>query len=79
MDIFTTQDVGEAVRTARKALGLTQPELAMAAGVGVRFVVDLEAGKSTLRMGLVLAVIDVLGGQLKVMGLPTESSAADEQ
>jgi predicted transcriptional regulator len=37
---------------ARKALGLTQADLALAAGVGLRFVVELEAGKPTVRLGL---------------------------
>jgi HTH-type transcriptional regulator/antitoxin HipB len=51
-----------ALRSARKRLGLTQAELALAAGVGVRFLVELEHGKPTARLGLVLRVIDALGG-----------------
>ncbi len=42
--IQTTVQLGDALRAARKQLGLTQPQLALAAGVGVRFIVDLEAG-----------------------------------
>ena len=60
-----------ALRAARKQLGLTQPELALAAGVGVRFIVDLEAGKPTLRLANVLRVIDALGGELQLSGLPS--------
>jgi HTH-type transcriptional regulator / antitoxin HipB len=41
---------------------LIQPQLALAAGVGVRFIVDLEAGKPTMQLERVLRVIDVLGG-----------------
>ena len=37
--------LGAAVLVARRKLGLTQPQLALAAGVGVRFIVELEAGK----------------------------------
>ena len=48
--IKTTTQLGDALRAARKQLGLTQPRLALAAGVGVRFIVDLEAGKATLRL-----------------------------
>ena len=48
--IRSAQQLGDALRAARKQLGLTQPELALAAGVGVRFIVDLEAGKPTLRL-----------------------------
>ncbi len=37
--------LGAAVLAARKKLGRTQPQLALAAGVGARFIVELEAGK----------------------------------
>ena len=68
--IQTTVQLGDALRAARKQLSLTQPQLALAAGVGVRFIVDLEAGKATLRLENVLRVIDALGGTLQVIGLP---------
>jgi y4mF family transcriptional regulator len=66
--IQSTQQLGKALRAARKQLGLTQPQLALAAGVGVRFVVDLEAGKPTLRLEHVLRVIGALGGKLDLSG-----------
>jgi HTH-type transcriptional regulator / antitoxin HipB len=65
----STEQLGDALRAARKQLGLTQPQLALAAGVGVRFIVDLEAGKATLRLENVLRVIDALGGTLQLIGL----------
>ncbi len=68
--IRSTQQLGDSLRTARKRLGLTQAQLALAAGVGVRFVVDLEAGKPTLRLEQVLRVVDALGGELLLGGLP---------
>ena len=69
--IQTTEQLGQALRAARKQLGLTQPQLALAAGVGVRFIVDLEAGKTTLRLENVLRVIYALGGKLELLGLPS--------
>ncbi|MBK7167843.1 MAG: helix-turn-helix transcriptional regulator [Gammaproteobacteria bacterium] len=75
--IRSPQQLGDALRAARKHLGLTQPQLALAAGVGVRFIVDLEAGKPTLRLENVLRVIDALGGEVRLSGLP--SSVADGQ
>lgn len=72
--IRTTEQLGDALRAARKQLGLTQPQLALAAGVGVRFIVDLEAGKPTLRLENVLRVIDALGGTLQITGLPSSDS-----
>ncbi len=72
--IQTTDQLGAALRTARKQLGLTQPQLALAAGVGTRFIVDLEAGKPTVRLEHVLRVINALGGELKLGGLPDTDS-----
>ena len=58
---LATAEIGDIVRTTRKAAGLRQDELAGAAGVGLRFIVDLEAGKPTLQVGKVLHVLDALG------------------
>lgn len=74
--IRSTQHLGEVLRAARKQLGLTQPQLALAAGVGVRFIVDLEAGKPTLRLENVLRVIDALGGDIQLSGLPALANNA---
>ena len=73
--IHTPEQLGQALRSARKQLALTQPQLALAAGVGVRFVVELEAGKPTVRLVQVLWVVDALGGTLQLTGLP----GAEEQ
>lgn len=69
--IRSPQALGDALRSARKRLGLTQPQLALAAGVGVRFIVDLESGKPTVRLDSVLRVIDALGGVIHLDGLPS--------
>ena len=69
--IRSPQQLGDALRVARKQIRLTQPQLALAAGVGVRFIVDLEAGKPTLRLENVLRVIDALGGEIQLSGLPS--------
>lgn len=72
--IRSAQQLGDALRAARKQLGLTQPQLALAAGVGVRFIVDLEAGKATVRLENVLRVIDALGGEFQLSGLPAKDA-----
>lgn len=64
-DISTVMDVGKAAKLARKAANLTQTELALVAGVGHRFIVDLEKGKETVQFGLVLKVLSVLGITLR--------------
>lgn len=76
-NFHTVQQLGQMLRTARKQLGLTQSQLALAAGVGLRFIVDLEAGKPTLRLENVLRVIAVLGGELNLSGLPSASKGDD--
>ena len=42
--------IAQFVKKNRKAAGLTQEEFAMRAGLGLRFVRELEQGKETLRM-----------------------------
>ena len=74
--IPTPAALGTAARAARKQLGLTQPQLALAAGVGVRFVVELEAGKPTLRLEHILRVLHALGGNLVDEGLPSAAEGA---
>ena len=53
---LTPAAIGEIVRSTRKACHMRQDELAGAAGVGVRFVVELEAGKPTAQLGKALQV-----------------------
>jgi y4mF family transcriptional regulator len=50
----------------RKAAGLTQVELADRAGVGLRFLRELEQGKPTVRLDKVKKVLDLLGYELFV-------------
>ena len=76
ISIHSTQELGNALRHARKKLNLTQPQLALAAGVGVRFIVDLEAGKPTVRLEHVLRVVDALGGAFQLSGLPSPVTEA---
>lgn len=76
--IDSVQKLGAAVKMARKQLRLTQAQLALAAGVGVRFVVELEAGKPTLRFEPLLRVVDALGGRLTVAGLQISPSLEGE-
>ena len=49
MKIDNSITLGKSLKKIRHDLGLTQSQLALSAGVGVRFIVDLEAGKSTIR------------------------------
>ena len=61
MKIINSKNIGTAVRTRRKQLKVTQTELAMTCGTGLRFIVDLEKGKPTCHIGKTLQVLQALG------------------
>lgn len=61
---------GAAVASARKALGLTQRDLALAINSGERFIVDLESGKPTAHLGKALAAAKAVGMHLTALGSP---------
>ncbi len=52
------------IKEKRKLANLTQPELADKAGVGLRFVRDLEQGKASLKMDKVNQVLKLFGHEL---------------
>lgn len=58
--------LGRIVRETRRALGLTQPKLALSAGVGVRFLVDIEKGKTTAQIGKIMSVLAALGIEIEL-------------
>lgn len=66
MKIKTTKDIAILIKTERKKQNLTQTELAGLCNVGLRFIVDAEAGKETCQIGKVLKVLDVLGINLNM-------------
>ncbi|MDF1828027.1 MAG: helix-turn-helix transcriptional regulator [Legionellaceae bacterium] len=61
--IHATRDIGHAIRSTRKQLGVTQRDLALAAGTGLRFIIELEQGKSTCQIGKILDIMHVLNIQ----------------
>ena len=58
---YTPKQIGELVRSTRKSLGVTQSDLAMTSGTGLRFIIELEQGKPTCQIGKVLTVLRTLG------------------
>ncbi|MBA4073248.1 MAG: transcriptional regulator [Gemmatimonas sp.] len=74
MLIRTSRDLGHAVRAERRALRMTQRDLAEAAGVSRQWIVSLEAGKPGAELDLVLRACNSLGVQLEVH---TPKAAAD--
>jgi transcriptional regulator with XRE-family HTH domain len=72
---------GSLIRSRRKALKMRQDQLALATGVGRRFLIDLEAGKPTCQLGRSLLVAEALGLKLThilASGAPALSATAPE-
>ena len=70
--------LADTVRKMRKRLRLSQVEAADRAGVGLRFLRELEAGKSTLRMDKVNAVLFLFSLQLGPVPLEPPAESAED-
>lgn len=71
--IKNSDELGAVIRAERKRLKVTQKELAMAAGTGLRFLIELERGKPTSRLDGVFRVLQALGAKLAI-----ETAAASD-
>ncbi len=54
-------EIAQFIKKSRKAAGLTQEEFALRAGLGLRFVRELEQGKNTVRMDKVNTALAMFG------------------
>lgn len=66
MRVVNAHDIGSAVRSARAEQGLRLEDLALVAGVGIRFLSELERGKETAQLDGVLRVIAAVGLELRI-------------
>ena len=71
MKITDSKSLGNAVREARRALGVTQDQLALTSGTNRRFIIELEHGKPTAQIGKALQVLRTLGCSLDLTMPPT--------
>jgi len=78
MQIKTSKDIGALVGDQRSQLGLTQEQLAKRVGVSRPWIVQLEKGKPTAQMSLVLRTLKELGLTLDVMLLSGKETPAIE-
>lgn len=62
-------ELSEFVKSRRKKLKLSQEDIADKAGVGLRFIRDLEQGKHTLRLDKVNQVLNLFGSKLEPVKL----------
>lgn len=73
---YTPEDIGKLIRDTRKNLGVTQKDLALTSGTGLRFVIELEKGKETCEIGKALTVLQTLG--IKLTLTPPVGPAKEE-
>lgn len=73
----TTKRIGSLLRETRKSLGLTQKDLALTSGTGLRFIIDLEKGKPTCQIEKVLTVLNTLGISLELSPPPIENGRGE--
>ncbi len=64
--VNNVQEIGQMVRQRRKEAGLTLKEAAGMAGVGIRFLSELERGKPTLQIGMAIEVLQLFGLEMHV-------------
>jgi y4mF family transcriptional regulator len=70
---YTAAEIGKLIRDTRKELGVTQKDLALTSGTGMRFIIDLERGKDTCEIGKALAILNTLG--IKITFTPPSANA----
>ena len=61
------KSIGELIKLTRKKLGVTQKDLAMTSGTGLRFIVEMEKGKPTCQLGKALTVLHTLGIKIELI------------
>lgn len=75
---YTPEVIGNTIRQTRKSMQVTQKDLALTSGTGLRFIIDLEKGKPTCQLGKVLTVLHTLGITLELNAPGFKRNAVDE-
>lgn len=58
---YNAKVIGSIISKTRKNLSITQRDLALTSGTGLRFIIELEQGKPTCQLEKVLTVLQTLG------------------
>ena len=75
MRIRNTKMIGELIRDGRARLGWSQSRLAEEAGVSRQWVYEVEHGKDSAEVGMVLRALEALGLQLHVTGFAASAES----
>ena len=76
---YTSQQIGQTIRDTRKKPSVTQKDLALTSGTGLRFVIDLEKGKETCEIGKALRVLQTLGIKLTLTPPATTTTTTTKE
>ena len=71
--------IGKKIQALRKKANLTQEEFSKRVGVGLRFVRDLEQGKSSVRLDKVSQVLEFLGHHLEIVSNYEQKNTSDSK
>lgn len=66
VQIQSPAELGVLIRALRKSSGVRQDDLAASVGVSKQFATDVEHGKPTAQVGLLLRVLDELGARVEI-------------
>lgn len=69
---YTAKNIGNLIKRTRKNLGITQKDLALTSGTGLRFIIELERGKPTCQLDKAMTVLHTLGIKLTMTPPPAE-------
>ena len=73
MNVRTVRELAAVIRQARQRQGLSQTALAASAGVGREWIIELEKGKASVELGLVLRTLKSLGLSIQ-LGPPSPAA-----
>ncbi|HWB85066.1 MAG TPA: helix-turn-helix transcriptional regulator [Bryobacteraceae bacterium] len=74
---YSSAAIGRLIRDTRKRLGVTQKDLSLTSGTGLRFIIELEKGKETCELGKVLTVLNTLGIRMTLNPPAAAQGSAD--
>lgn len=63
----TPHTIGDLIKKTRKSMGVTQRDLALTSGTGLRFIIEIEKGKPTCQLGKALTVLQTLGIKMELV------------
>lgn len=68
--IYDTIQLGQLIRSERKASGITLQQTSAMSNIGVRFLSELERGKATAEIGKVISALHTVGLDMAVVQKP---------